>query len=217
MSWGAVAGGALALGGYVVSALGQKNANESNLQIAREQMDFQERMSGTAVHRRMQDLRNSGLNPMLAGDMSASSPAGASARMENVAAGAEKVGSTAFELMLQKKQTKLLDLQTLKLDAEVGSAESDQEIRWFDRQRAKATYDLYFTDTGVPTGPMRKLIMSEHGARMANSARQVSEAELARFSIPERKALAELYSRIGAGGAGAKEFMQLFLRLSGRR
>lgn len=87
------AGGDL-LGG-ILGSKGQKSANAKNIAFAREQMDFQERMSSTAYQRAAKDLDAAGLNRILALGSPASSPGGQTARMENTKALLAKGVSTA--------------------------------------------------------------------------------------------------------------------------
>lgn len=76
---------AAAVGGSLIDAFSTSSANKANIKLAREQMDFQERMRNTEMQARVKDLLAAGLNPMLAYTLGgASTPGGARPEVQPV-------------------------------------------------------------------------------------------------------------------------------------
>lgn len=84
---------------------GQRQTNAANAQQAQQQMDFQERLSNTGYQRATQDMRASGLNPMLAYSQGpASSPGGAQAQIQSETGSAVSTAFQGAQAMAQLEQ-----------------------------------------------------------------------------------------------------------------
>ena len=116
--WSAGIGGGLNLLGGIFGSSAQDRANRRNIALAREQMAFQERMSNTAVERRVADLRKAGINPILAAGSQASTPPGALPQV---------IPEDAFAKSIQASSTSAVSLA--KTIAEIRNMEANTAVK----------------------------------------------------------------------------------------
>ncbi|QXP08436.1 MAG: DNA pilot protein [Arizlama microvirus] len=117
-------GGAL-VGGLFGSS-GQKSANKTNIKLAREQMDFQERMSSTAYQRAVADMQSAGLNPMLAYSQGgASAPMGSMPTVQNEGSAGVSSASQAMGVVQSMQSVAQSKAATERLQAETDKIRSE--------------------------------------------------------------------------------------------
>lgn len=140
-----MSGVAGAIGGVVSTVLGNHSAKNE----AEKNRDFQEYMSNTSISRRMADLRNAGLNPLLAVDNAssgASTPTGSQAQIERMNPAWITALSSA---KLQQEQSKTQKAQTEQVKEQTKAIQQENSL--FDIKKKQLEQEAELQRQGILT------------------------------------------------------------------
>lgn len=135
---GFLSGVAGAVGGIVSTILGNNSAKHE----AEKNRQWQEQMSNTSISRRMEDLRNSGLNPLLAvenASSGASTPSGSQAQLQQFDPSWITALSSA---KLQRQQGEVAKAEERKVNAEAQAIENDNSFYEYRKQQLELEAEL---------------------------------------------------------------------------
>jgi hypothetical protein len=184
-------------GSSILNYMGQKDANETNMQLGQDQMAFQERMSNTAYQRAVQDMQSAGLNPMLAYSQGgASAPMGAMPQVQN-AMGAGVAGATQAVQMLQglnqadniKADTDLKKANTLEVAGRTIDNTTEDSLY---TNRLRLEIKKLMADIGLTEQGTAKSAQETRNLRIDEKIKGIEEI-IAGHRVPGAKAEGDFY------------------------
>lgn len=186
--------------GLAGDIIGGQHSAKSSQKMAREQMDFQERMSNTSYQRAVSDMRAAGLNPLNAYSQGgANTPSGAmgtapdqshigsrsvanmatAAQVQNIKANTEKTNAETLltqerwqEALMSNKLTANKYGTAVGQPGEGGAFEADMEKLRSEAHKARAQSDTAATDSRIRK--IEERILEETAGSTINSAKSLA-------------------------------------------
>lgn len=201
--------------GAVLSAGGALLANRASAKAAKENREWQERMSSTAHEREVADLRRAGLNPILSANHGASSPGGATADVRDVSEAGGRGVASALAIRQAKASIELTNAQAAAANAagQLSNAQAGDIVKsqpgrlsLVQAQAAVASADAAQRRELLPMiieQAKAEIGRTLSGAKAAEAAARLDEAALAGARNVE-----ELQKALGMPGA----WMELLVR-----
>lgn len=165
-------------GGAVSNAKAVDAANQANLAESQRNRDFQERMSNTSYQRGMKDMKDAGLNPMLAFMQGgANTPSGSTANVQAqrpgdvgaglfntakaIATGLPEIQASKASAALSTAKAEVAPMEAMKLQASAKESEANKAYTEQLRQKAAADTrtakaNAKMTENEVPISDARK-------------------------------------------------------------
>lgn len=187
--WAAAAEAAVGLADTWMQSDSQRHANATNVKLQREQQAWEKQMSDTAMVRRVQDLKNAGLNPVLAATgPGASTPSVAPANVEpTYKGGARELAASSAMLYMQMQQMRAQTELTTQ-QARVNKVEADNKEKWGPKE-GDLDFNLKF----------EKSEQADIDTAIKRTERDMTAAQYQKFQeiTPQLIALAKQQARAG--------------------
>lgn len=240
IKWGAPAvlapftgGASLAAYGAYATNSAQKKANTTNIDLQRQQQDWEERMSSSSYQRAVTDMKAAGLNPMLAYSQGGASTPSVSAATVQPEDAIGRGLQSALQQRIASAQLEQIQAQTDQTRKTTESIDIDNSIKGWDVPYASAnSADKRASINAAADKAMQEVrnlkLEYDRNKFDLDTKRKLQEGlikaqnianELAALELPEKRSSAKWFENVGQSGKAAtmgKDILSIWSTIRGK-